>query len=142
VLFESRDKDWGNELHSHDKVPQHVDERTREGCPIHLGSQFITTCGILHRHRHAEVKLIVNLLLLGVVNPLILIFLLLKELFVESIVLELAPHGNLFLGLDEKVNAPDEPQEEEEGVVQSNIDHSGEGNYLLGLKSPGKTDEH
>jgi hypothetical protein len=26
VLFESRDENWGNKLHSHDKVPQHMDE--------------------------------------------------------------------------------------------------------------------
>ena len=64
-----------------------MDERARECCPVHLSSQLVTTSSVLHGDGHSKVKLVVDLLLLGVVNPLILAFLLFKELFVECIAL-------------------------------------------------------
>jgi len=76
VFFQARDEYWGDELDPHYKVSQHVDERARESCPIHLSSQLIPTCCILHRHWHSKVELVVNLLLLSVVDPLVLVLLL------------------------------------------------------------------
>lgn len=97
MLLLTRNKDRRDELDSHYEVAKDVDERAREGCPVHLSSQLVTTSRVLHGDWHSKVKIVVDLLLLGVVDSLILAFLFFKELFVECVALKCTPDGDLLL---------------------------------------------